>query len=313
MVEPADVPVQHAQILLLALLALASLICFSTAADIMSNPDLSRLSAQSGWAVACGVVSFVCILVYFALIRFMPELAQKVGPVVSAFLVIWWAFGVGLLTSSSSNSADTVCDPSQRSSIFSETNNGYFAVWIAFISAMYYMYVSVDQIQTTLEGRDFVNGLVTITLASVIEFCAAANYPGHHGWAIACGIVSFAVSFIQLILRSYAPEISRRSGPIVGVFLVVWWIFGVSFITSTRGPFFNTCCERANGYLSSWIAFLSSLYYCYFTIYEYDNPPPIVLGETQSLSSSAPSKSSGSVAGAGAAAAGEGYQIVTQE
>jgi hypothetical protein len=313
MADSSDVAVQHAQVLLLSLISLASLVCFATAADVMSNPELSRLSAQSGWAVACGVISFVATLTFLALTRFLPELAQKVGPVVSAFLVLWWAFGVGLLTSSSANTASAVCDASQRSSIFSETNNGYFAVWIAFIASMYYMYMSVDQIQTTLEGRDFVNGLVTVSLASVIEFCAAANYPGHHAWAISCGIISFAVSFIQMILRSYAPEISRRSGPIVAVFLVLWWIFGVSFITSTRGPFFNTCCERANGYLSSWIAFLASLYYCYFTVYEYENPPPIVLGETQSLSSNAPVKSSGAVNPSGGSGGGEGYQIVTQE
>eukprot|EP00008_Paramoeba_atlantica_P014736 CAMPEP_0201475494 /NCGR_PEP_ID=MMETSP0151_2-20130828/918_1 /ASSEMBLY_ACC=CAM_ASM_000257 /TAXON_ID=200890 /ORGANISM="Paramoeba atlantica, Strain 621/1 / CCAP 1560/9" /LENGTH=241 /DNA_ID=CAMNT_0047855605 /DNA_START=770 /DNA_END=1495 /DNA_ORIENTATION=+ len=223
----------------------------------------------------------------------MGDLALAIAPYISSFFVIWWAFGVGFLTGSSGNDYQYNCsngDGSGKHSVFAETNNGYFAVWLAFISSLYFLYLSVEQIQTSLEGRDYVNGLVTVALASIIEFCAAADHGGSHGWAIACGIIGFTIAFIQMVLRSYATDISKRTAPVVAVFLVIWWAFGVGFITGGGGPFYNTCCERANGFLSAWIAFLSSIYFCFKTLIDYEKPPPVMLNEDESQGfSSSPS------------------------
>lgn len=197
----------------------------------------------------------------------------------AGFLVIWWAFGIGFLTGAGG--------------CFSNTNNGYFATWISFISSLYYLYLTVNEIQNTLEGRDFVNGLVTVAIASVIEFCSAADFAraidcssaqyynvacSAVAWAIACGIISFVIAFVQMGLRANRPELSERTAPVVGMFLVVWWAFGVGFITAARGPFPSSCdvfssdCQnhnvgRANGYLSSWVAFFASLYFALSTIF----------------------------------------------
>jgi len=294
------------KLLVLIVLACTSFITFVTAADFLNNDKLSDRSAQLGWAVSCGVISFIVVFVFIVLTRLMSDFAQKCAPFVSAFLVVWWSFGVGLLTGSSNTSGTEACSPTTRQSVFAETNNGYFAVWVSFVASIYYLYLSVEQIQNTLEGKDFVNGLVTISLASIVEFCAAADHPGHHDWAIACGILGFTVAFVQMILRSYAPSISCRTAPVVAIFLVLWWTFGVGFITSSSGPFYNTCCERANGYLASWTAFFASLYYCFKTLIDYDQPAPIVLDEPEkqsfaprnvsssSLSSSSASSSSSS-------------------
>jgi len=275
---------EQTRVLALLALALASLVCFATAADFMNNETFSEVNAQTGWGVACGVISFVVVLLYFGLLKVMEDLAHQVAPIVGGFLVIWWAFGIGFLTGSSGESFSYTCPPSDRHSIFAETNNGYFAT-LAFISSLYFMYLSVDQIQYTPEGRDYVNGLMAVSIASIIEFCAAADQPGSHEWAIACGIIAFAVAFIQMVLRSYMPEMSHKTAPVVGIFLVIWWTFGVGFITSSHGPFYNTCCERANGYLSSWVAYLGSIYYCFKTLLDRDQMDHIVLedGERQGL------------------------------
>mmetsp|Transcript_18175 Transcript_18175/g.28475 ORF Transcript_18175/g.28475 Transcript_18175/m.28475 type:complete len:324 (-) Transcript_18175:49-1020(-) len=284
--------VEQSKNLCVILSILGSLVCFATAADFMVHDTSAASDAQLGWAVACGVISFVVLIAFVVLEKMRPELTEKFGSTLFGFLTLWWVFAVGFLTGSSGDYKNSnSCPTDERISVFAETNNGYFAVWVTFSSCFYYFYLCAPNLATSIEGKEFANGLVTVSFASLVEFCAAADIETSDGWAIACGLIGFVVAFLQMILRSYAPAHSRKTAPVVGIFLVIWWTFGVGFITSGNGPFFNTCCERANGYFSTWVSFLGSIYYCYKTLIDYQYPvEPVILegpdDETQVLTGS---------------------------
>eukprot|EP00211_Chloroparvula_japonica_P007379 CAMPEP_0119131764 /NCGR_PEP_ID=MMETSP1310-20130426/10560_1 /TAXON_ID=464262 /ORGANISM="Genus nov. species nov., Strain RCC2339" /LENGTH=341 /DNA_ID=CAMNT_0007122357 /DNA_START=216 /DNA_END=1238 /DNA_ORIENTATION=- len=305
----ARIDLQAKRLMTLICIAIGSFVCFCTGADFLNNNDLRNYSqALLGWAVACGVTSFVIASSLIAVWKFQPRISDIVAPFAGGGLTIWWSFGVGFLTGASGP--------------FANTNNGFFGTWMAFVASLYYLYLSVENIKTTLEGRDFVNGMMAVALASVVEFCAAADYQrlvdcdspttnltcSSMGWSISVGVISFVIAFTQLAVRSYIPRIAERSAPIVGAFLVLWWSFGAGFNTASTGPFTNTCRDelhgagRANGYLSTWAAFFSSLFYCICTILDlqqvssdligdedsYDAMPPPDVGEKARLTDPAP-------------------------
>lgn len=54
----------------------------------------------------------------------------------------------------------------------------------------------------------------------------------------------------------------QTTGRIFSVLLVLIWVFGAAFNTSSKGPF-SSSCYSANGYFATWVAFFASLMYVY--------------------------------------------------
>eukprot|EP00911_Craspedida_sp_UC1_P000736 UC1_evm1s563 len=119
-----------------------------------------------------------------------------------------------------------------------------------------------------LTPRTLVIILVMLAATSVIEFAAAADFcsnglgggdcsSSRNAWAIAVGVLSFLVVAARLYIWKRHPDADKRVDTWVAGALVVLWVFGAAFNTSSTGPMSGV----TNGYFATWIAFFGSIYY----------------------------------------------------
>ncbi|KAG2501422.1 hypothetical protein HYH03_001205 [Edaphochlamys debaryana] len=91
-----------------------------TAACILCD-ETNYCKSYNGYAVALGTISTFLALMHAILCSFKPVLADKFGPFISTFLVLWWIPGAGVCT---------FRNP------FLVPGNGYYACWIALLASL---------------------------------------------------------------------------------------------------------------------------------------------------------------------------------
>jgi len=224
-----------------------SILVFGTAID----RAISHASGNVQLAVVGGLVSTLAsaVVVYA---NHHGKDTSKANPILAVFFLVWWSLGAGFLT--------------HVQGVFSESNNGYFATWFTFFSALYFSFLVLPTMSGLWSNITGANGLAVLCIASCIEFavawdlCTQTRCTGSNAWAICCGLVSFFITLGHLVYAHCKPQTASNHAKAMAMFLFCWWTLGVIFITSSRGPFSNT--NVANGYFSTWLAFAAAAYFC---------------------------------------------------
>eukprot|EP00497_Spongosphaera_streptacantha_P005351 TRINITY_DN6314_c0_g2_i1.p1 TRINITY_DN6314_c0_g2~~TRINITY_DN6314_c0_g2_i1.p1 ORF type:complete len:124 (-),score=12.90 TRINITY_DN6314_c0_g2_i1:112-483(-) len=116
-------------------------------ADERQGADSESATDQEKWGIACSVVSMGLILIWF-LIEYLKRSRGCTNPIrpgwFAAFLVLWWLFGVGVLTFDSP---------------FQFTGNGYFASWGAFGASLYLCYLYFMKAPSDNQGAEGQQGV----------------------------------------------------------------------------------------------------------------------------------------------------------
>jgi len=207
---------------------------------------------EYGFAVAAGAIgvffSFVMFLLNFSTFRGVRTFMQFFA----VLLALTWTAGAGILT---------FRNP------FVQLGNGYFASWLAFGASYYLVFVTVPFIgervayltnRETGAYSDHRNAFA-ILASSVVEITVASLLCRDSGdcrrvnaWAVSAGAIS---AFVTLIfLMSYRGISEARV--FISFFLLLLWIPGCGILT-----FWTPFTGLGNGYFSSWLAFLFSLYW----------------------------------------------------
>jgi len=207
-----------------------------------------------GYTVAVGVISFVLSFVVIFWMNCGQRSFDQFSPVIAIFFLSWWGLGTAIATFK---------EP------FSDSGNGYFASWAAFI-ASFVMAGAVSQRLRAFLGTAMTRVVagsieaklsMAIAAASVVLLAAvaveAADYErptGQELWGVVCAFSSCTFILIHTMMR-IACEKCTLPPSIFGVVLAVWWLPGVAVLTFDA-PF----KESSNGYFACWFAFIFSMW-----------------------------------------------------
>eukprot|EP01134_Creolimax_fragrantissima_P000903 CFRG0903T1 len=104
--------------------------------------------------------------------------------------------------------------------------------------------------------------LSALLVGSIICFTVAADFfdseNSKYAWAVSAGVVSTVVCLVLIVLHFMNKDPVLQYGIFPAGFLVVWWVCGVAFTTTTTNSPFSSL---GNGYFGVWIAFAASVYY----------------------------------------------------
>ena len=221
--------------------ALASNLAFQPNAPPPPSPN------HRADACAVAVVAVVVGGVIYALIKSRPDRYDfkvishpKVGDVslgvsVSAFMLLWWAVAVGLLTFWSP---------------FTAISNGYFATWLGFASSAYSLGADRHSTQIVALGPPF--GLLASSFVVMFALLPRA-FSGT--WTRALGLTTSILSIVAMLFVVLVDQkllklpLSPVVRSVVFVILAICWLV-TSLILTYRGPF--TSGLSADGYLGSW-------------------------------------------------------------
>lgn len=218
----------------------------------------SECTNEEAWAVACGFISMLATLGHYisSMIAATRPCHDKISPAFAVVLFVWWLFGVG---------AGTFEDP------FKQTDNGYFAEWIAFFASMYYMANEVPFMAKALEASQHTSAAreqqlaALVVIFSLIELTACVvecndhhDCSGTYGWAVFVGTVSSVCAIGYLLLHTICMDRKPCFGLSIsawyGYGMLILWCWGCGVLTFDK-PFRQT----GNGYFSSWGAMISSI------------------------------------------------------
>jgi len=207
-----------------------------------------------GYTVAVGVISFVISLLALSWSYCGPRSFGQFSPVIAIFFLSWWALGTAVSTFS---------EP------FSDSGNGYFAAWGAFI-ASFIMSGAVSERLRTFLGSTIarvVAGSIEaklsmgIAAASVVLLAAVAveasdyeNPTGQELWGVICSFCSCIFILFHTLLRIPCERFTL-SPTVFGAVLTAWWLPGVAVLTFDA-PFKYS----SNGFFATWLAFIFSIW-----------------------------------------------------
>ncbi|EDQ91544.1 uncharacterized protein MONBRDRAFT_31530 [Monosiga brevicollis MX1] len=235
---------------------IASVIEFSAALDACDHRKTCG-HARYEWAVGCGILSATICLLRLALIKFLPTgLDQRADAAFATCLILLWVGGAAFNTS--------------QKGPFGDTENGYFATWLAFGAAAHYAILAWANVSDKIKQLQLADGLSLLLIASLIELSVAADRCSQKhvtcdhsdGAAVAVGAVSVVIAGLQTLLDRFAPDIGQLTSRILSPVLVALWAVGAALNTSSKGPF-SSSCSSANGYFATWASFFFSLMYLY--------------------------------------------------
>merc|ERR1719173_284810 len=80
-------------------------------------------------------------------------------------------------------------------------------------------------------------------------------------WAMACSCISLFVTLLYVLGARSSVGIINVYAQYFAMFFLLWWTFGVGVLT-----FDSPYTVASNGYLSSWVAWCMSFYFCTKTV-----------------------------------------------
>eukprot|EP00730_Choanoeca_flexa_P015496 TRINITY_DN7125_c0_g1_i2.p1 TRINITY_DN7125_c0_g1~~TRINITY_DN7125_c0_g1_i2.p1 ORF type:complete len:275 (+),score=41.45 TRINITY_DN7125_c0_g1_i2:3-827(+) len=234
----------------------ASVIEMASAADVCHHHDICG-HARYEWAIGLGVISALLSLTRLIVLKAVPTgMDFRADAALASLLLLLWTFGAAYNTS--------------QEGPFNDTENGYFSTWIAFMSSAFYAVQAFANLSERVQQVRVADGVTIVLIASVIEMSVAADHCSQDGVkcdkrnavAVAVGVASIVFSLSQVLLVRVSPGVAEATGRFFSIILVLIWVFGAAFNTSSKGPF-SSSCHSANGYFATWVAFFASLMYVY--------------------------------------------------
>jgi len=242
---------------------------------------------KANFALGIGLFALFTSVVLLCIQMSRGSMDRRIEISAGVIMSVAWGLGAAFNTSSSGP--------------FAQTDNGYFATWLALIASCYYLYQCVQTIKTVVDQEIMrQNGaLALVFLASLFELSVAAEYCVDSGScepkyaaAIGFGVTSFLFSLFQLMFVRLGAPAGVVCGKPIALLLLLLWSLATGMNTHFGGPF-SSSCQHANGYFATWIAFLAALNYAYSMLlapsmspYDYSGGG----GESQPLSRSSKAK-----------------------
>lgn len=203
--------------------------------------------ASLSWAIACSCISLIVSIIYLLGLRFTRGLMSVWAQFFAIFFLVWWTLGVGIITFDKP---------------YTVASNGYLSSWVAWFMSFYFCIETISAVGNAYSkavGSDnerFAIGVIII--GSIVELIAGSVLCGkapeckdNVAFSVAAGVVSFIVSILYLISGEVFPLMPAS------IFMFIWWTIAVGILTfGDKSPFFLV----GNGYLSTWICFIASLY-----------------------------------------------------
>lgn len=207
-------------------------------------------------AFAVAAVAVIVGSIVYALIKARPDRYDfkvatltnigdvSLGTCLASFMMVWWAFAVGILTFWSP---------------YTSIGNGYLAVWLGVVSSAYTLGINRRTNQIYALGPAF--GLLASSFVVMLALLPRA-YAGT--WTRALGLTVSVFSIVamlavvlvdQNLLKLPTAPMTRS---VLCVVLAISWTV-TSLILTYRGPF--TSSLSANGYLGSWTGLAFALIY----------------------------------------------------
>jgi len=232
------------------------LVCAILVASVVLLIDSSMLldkchrcgnESNLNWAIACSCISFTVSIIYVLGLRITRGLVSVYVQFFAIFFLVWWTFGVVIITFDSP---------------YTVAANGYLASWAAWCLSFYFCIETVGAVGSAyskavgVESKRFAIGV--ITLASIVEVIAGSvlcskdrECKDEVAFSVAAGAISFIVCILHLSLGNVFPFMPAS------IFLFIWWTVSTGVLTfGDAAPFYFV----GNGYLSTWICFIASLY-----------------------------------------------------
>ena len=263
---------------------IASIITFASCADVdVSGIDITN--NEKNISVMFGAVSFcvtlvVVILHYVQLGKelFVPKGSTLEGVCITC-LCIWWIPAVTYMT--------------RVDGIAYQALNIYFFSWLALILSVYTLNNLLEckgffSASSLTGSNEALGGWIGLFLGSLVEFGSALDArqklespsDAESAWAVTVGIVSMIIALV--IIAAHFIQLGRLGIIIhgtdiqlyLGVFLVMWWIIGVSILTDSGkfGSLLGPDCATNDGeplsvsdwragsnmYFSLWFSFFAA-------------------------------------------------------
>jgi len=236
----------HVQIVCAILVA--SVVLLADSSMLLNDCDLVCEHDEAlDWAIACSCISLIVTIIYLLGLRFTGGLMSVWAQFFAIFFLVWWTLGVGILTFDKP---------------YTVASNGYLSSWVAWFMSFYFCIQTVSAVGNAwskavgTDNERFAFGVIII--GSIIELiagsvlCATApKCEDKVAFSVAAGVVSFIVSILYLITGEVFPLMPAS------IFMFIWWSISTWILTFGRhAPFYLV----GNGYLSTWICFIASLY-----------------------------------------------------
>jgi len=243
----------HVQIV--SVIFLASLVLLIDSSMLMDNCNQTRWGCGSeepkiNWAIACSCISLIICLLYLLGLRSVGGLVSVWTHYLAMFFLLWWTFGVGVLTFDNP---------------YTVASNGYLSSWAAWCMSFYFCTQTVGAVGSAYsealgsEGERFTVGI--LIMSSFVEVIAASvlcskdnECKNEIAFSVAAGVISLVVCLLYLVTNEIFPLVTA------GIFLFVWWTISTGVLTfGVHAPFLLV----GNGYISTWVCFGASFYLCH--------------------------------------------------
>jgi len=208
------------------------------------------------YTVVVGVISFVLSLFCVFWAYCGERSFRQFSPVIAIFFFVWWGLGT---------SVSTFSEP------FADAGNGYFGAWGAFIASFIMAGAASDRLGNflgnaltrVLAGSIEAKLYSGIAIASLVMLAGVAVEASDYNsptdgetFGVICAVISFFTVIIHTFMRLVCEGFTLQPG-ILGAFLSVWWLAGVSTLTFIDDAPFK---YASNGFFAVWGAFILSVW-----------------------------------------------------
>jgi len=213
-----------------------------------SNFTATEVQTGTGYdyyAMVMGLVSFIASVATGILLKFLPQIEDKMMLVFAGVTGLLWGIALIVLT---------FIDP------FTTLSNGYLSVWACAIFSCLLLFEVSTKVKTAflklqdIVGEGTISALILNILFGMVEMAAAViicyvSCTDIVRYATAVGVIGTIAPILLFV-----PKIPAKIKAGVAVFNILWWTLAIlilTFFTQTFGPL-----TFANGYFGTWGALI---------------------------------------------------------